>query len=111
MLYSADMTIVGQAGKPWCMLTLLVTCAEVQCGSAALQVGPTGLMRCATRCPLFVAGRYNANNKILSFVFCNGLRKKKRFQNFQNVEFDPGRLQVFGTDLAQSFVWLKHQGV
>lgn len=97
------------------MLTLLVSCAEVQGGSGALQVGHTDLMCCvqpdAGWSVLCIAGRYNASNKILSFVFCNNLRKKKRFQNFQNVEFDPGRLQVFGTDLAQSFVWLKHQGV
>lgn len=96
------------------MLTLLVSCAEVQCGSGALPLGETDLMCCVqpnAGWSLFIAGRYNASNKILSFVFCNNLRKKKRFQNFQNVEFDPGRLQVFGSDLAQSFVWLKHQGV
>lgn len=59
---------------------------------------------------LCVAGRYCANNKILSFVFCNNLRKKQRFQNFQNIELDPARLQIFGTDLARSLIWLKHQG-
>ena len=33
------------------------------------------------------------------------------FQNFQNLEFDPLRCQVFGNDLARSFLWLKHQGM
>lgn len=74
------------------------------------------------------AGRYDAGGKIVSFVFCNGLRRKQVFQKYQTLEFDPLRLQIFArqtrqkpaslaeqrwqasNDLANSFLWLKHQG-
>lgn len=74
------------------------------------------------------AGRYDAGGKIVSFVFCNGLRRKQVFHKYQTLEFDPVRLQIFARqsrkkpvtlteqrqqardDLANSFLWLKHQG-
>ncbi|KAL3143108.1 hypothetical protein ABBQ38_003381 [Trebouxia sp. C0009 RCD-2024] len=72
-------------------------------------------------------GRYDAGGKIVSFVFCNGLRRKQVFHKYQTLEFDPVRLQIFARqsrkkpvtlteqrqqardDLANSFLWLKHQ--
>lgn len=74
------------------------------------------------------AGRYDAGGKIVSFVFCNGERRKQVFHKFQTLEFDPVRLQIFAKqsrkkpvnledqrrqardDLANSFLWLKQQG-